>query len=107
MYNYAQLNKDYVCVGYKSILCKENDTNEYILLEEGTNFLDLMYKKYNADTKTFSEEKYYPVIEEIPNGMDTVKDKINALEIEKANLEKEVKAVQSAIDFILLNNGGI
>lgn len=106
MYKYAQLDEENICVGYKSILSKVNQEG-YVLLKEDVDLSDMLYRKYNVETNEFSEEKYYPKVEEVPNEMDAIKEKVNTLEAENKELKDSVIKTQSAIDFILMNNGGI
>lgn len=89
MYKYAQLDEENICVGYKSILSKV-DQDGYVLLNEDVDLSDILYRKYNFKTETFSEEKYYPVIEEVPSDIDIIKDKIEILNMQNANLLLEI-----------------
>ncbi|WP_270943166.1 hypothetical protein [Romboutsia lituseburensis] len=99
MYKYAQLDKENICVGYKSILSKV-DQEGYILLKEDVDLSDILYRKYDVVENTFSKEKYYPEIEEIPNDIDVLKNKIDILKAENLRL-KEVEKEQ---DKMIMDN---
>lgn len=106
MYKYAQLDKENICVGYKSILSKV-DQDGYILLKEDVDLSDILYRKYDVIENTFSKDKYYPKVEEVPNEIDVIKDKIDILEAEKEKLKASLEVTQKAVDFMMMNNGGM
>lgn len=86
MYIYAQLNDENVCVGYKSLSSKIDSSDGYVYIGENFNANKILYSKYDFETKVFSEKKYYPEIEEIPNDIDALKNKIDILNAQSANL---------------------
>lgn len=100
MYIYAQLNDENVCVGYKSLSSKIDSSDGYVYIGEIFNANKILYSKYNFETKVFSEKKYYPEIEEIPNDIDALKNKIDILKAENLRL-KEVEKEQ---DKMIMDN---
>lgn len=107
MYIYAQLNEENVCIGYKNLSTYIVCEDEYVYVGKDININDILYSKYNYESKTFSKEKYYPKVEDSTNEMDAIKEKVNTLEAEKEELKTRIVKAQSAIDFMLMNNGGM
>lgn len=111
-------------VGYLKETTFDEDCEIYIELKERDKnvigLIEFAYGEYsklsinstgakvNLETKEL-EFSYgpLPVLPQEPNEIDEIKDKINTLESENKELKDSVVKTQSAIDFILMNNGGI
>ncbi|WP_406945772.1 hypothetical protein ACJA3J_05850 [Halobacillus sp. SY10] len=57
MVNYAEINADSICIGIKSVLKEITDEN---LVEIESVNEDYLFRKYDRETETWSEEKYLP-----------------------------------------------
>ena len=102
----------------------EDDCKIYeVLSERNISTIDFIYVDFgmyfeiskgstgvrvNLETKEL-EFSYgaLPEVPQEPNEIDVIKDKIDILEAENKELKDSVVKTQTAIDFILMNNGGI
>ncbi|QAS52796.1 hypothetical protein [Halobacillus litoralis] len=57
MINYAELNTENICTGVKSVMREINASN---LVEIPRMDEDYLWKKYDPETETWSEEKFLP-----------------------------------------------
>ena len=96
MYGYILIDKDNIIVSYKSLTSKIED-DEYIYIGMDLNLNDLLYRKYDIKTNAFSDEKYLPIIEQMPTWEEEMEKKISILEQNNQELREELTQIQTSI----------
>ena len=102
MYGYILLDIDNIVVEYKSLTSKIED-NKYIYVGMNLNLNDLLYRKYDIENKTFSDEKYYPVVEEVLTLDKVVEEQGNKISILEGENEKLKVEQEQQNEEILVN----
>jgi len=82
---YAELTKDKICNGLKMVKTELNNSN---VVEVDSMDQDLLYRQYDPETQTWSNEKFLPDRPAIQlQEFDQLKADKEALEVEVTNLK--------------------